>query len=161
MRLNIQQLGATTRGILIAVAAVVFAVLAFRYRINAYAIDPWHEQIFRGVMLVYFNGMLFLIVPSLAKWINRQEFMIEENSVSINAKWPEYVLLACSVFFVITMADALIIGEFAEIRRYGSGPIFDALTQPAQFWSNVFAGYFITLFCSTVYWQMRLHRLNP
>lgn len=154
------QQGASKSGILIAIGSIAFFILAFRYRINPAPIDPWNEQVFRGVMLVYFNMMLFLIVPSLGKWLNEQEFMKEDNKKPNNSIWTEYLFLGLSAFFVLTMANALIIGEFAEIRRYGSGPIFDALTQPAQFWSNVFAGYFITLFCSTVYWQMRLFRLD-
>ena len=154
------QTGATLMGILMGVISILFLVLVFRYRLNAFAIDPWKEQLFRGVMLVYFNGMLFHIVPRLAKWLNAQEFMIQGNQSAIDKVWPEYVLMVTSAFLVLYMGEAVIVGVMAEVRRYGSGPEFDALTQPAQDWSSVFAGYFITLFSSTVYWQMRLLRLG-
>lgn len=159
-KLGSQQTGATSKGILISIGSTVFLLLAFRYRLDALAIEPWHEQVFRGVMLIYFNSMLFLIVPNLAKWLNKQDFMIEENNAYSDSIWIEYFLLALSVFFVLMMADAQITGVIAEIRRYSSGPDYHALRQPAQFWSNVIAGYVITLFSSTVYWQMRLLRLN-
>lgn len=154
----IKQGGITTIGLLVTIASIAFLVIAFQWRISSISIGPLAEQVFRGAMLIYFNLMLYLIAPRLARWLNRQEFMIQENKTTNNSIWVQRILLAISVVMVIALAEAVISGVMQEIKRYGSGPEVRALAQPAEFWSNVFAGYMITLFPLTVYWQMRQWR---
>ncbi|GJM14484.1 MAG: hypothetical protein DHS20C12_28870 [Pseudohongiella sp.] len=155
-----QQLGATTKGMLIAIFAIAFLVLAFRYRIGTLSVEPWQDQVFRGVMLIYFNLMLVLIVPSLAAWINAQDFMIQENAESSHPVWFEYLFLLFAVLFIFLQAKAIITGIMPEVRRYGAGQDFNSMLHTASYWSNVMAGYFLTLFVSTVYWQARLIRIE-
>lgn len=155
------QLGLSLFQLLVPVFAVSFLVIAFYFRFNAHGIQPGEDRGFRILMLIYFGWLGCKVVPGLAVWSIKQEFMIGALDFSSEKKSliAEYFFLVMTFVFIVLMAGSILSGNMPKMSRHGSSVVYDSIANPAEFWSNGVAGFFVTIFVSTMHRLTRMQRL--